>query len=131
MADPLAGPVRRFNRAKAQLEGLKASEEEFLSREPYSSTTHFDPKRERHVFIAHVREDPDPELGLLAAECIHNLRAGLDNLLWSVADDDLRKRRLYFPIYDDPVLFLCNAYPTLRRLSPQVYDAIEWYQRGC
>jgi hypothetical protein len=124
----MAGPLRRLDRARAQLEQLKNEEIKFLGGTPYSSATHYDAALKRHVFIAHVREDPDPNLGLLAAECIHNLRAGLDNLLWSVAGESVNKTRLYFPLYDDPVLFLCDVYPTLQRLPAKLFEAVEWCQ---
>jgi hypothetical protein len=128
MTDPIAEPLRRFDRARAQLEQLKAEELNFLSRTPYSSTTHYDAVLKRHVFIAHVHEDPDRDLGLLAAECIHNMRAGLDNLLWTVAGEGVNKHRLYFPIYDDPLGFLSNAYRTLQRLPAKLFEAVEWCQ---
>src|SRR5947209_5131002 len=103
--DPIDGPIRRFKRAKVHLDYLKAQEAEFLSREPYSTTTHYDPKRKRYRLIVHVHADPDPDLGLIAAECIHNLRAGLDNLMWSIVPKNVRNRRLQFPIHDDPIDF--------------------------
>jgi hypothetical protein len=124
----MAGSLRRFDRARRQLDELKTEEATFLGRTPYSSTTRFDATLNRHVFIAHVHEDPDPDLGLLAAECIHNMRAGLDNLLWSVAGEGVQKDRLSFPIYDDPLGFLSEAYRTLQRLPAKLFEAVEWCQ---
>jgi hypothetical protein len=126
--DPLEGPLRRFDRAEAQIGHLKTEEAKFLSRGPYSSTTYFHHARKCYVFIAHVRQDPDPDLGLVAAECIYNLRAGLDNLLWSVAPTVVRRRKPQFPIYDDPLRFLCEAYPAMQGLPAKLFEAVEWCQ---
>jgi hypothetical protein len=45
--------------------------------------------------------DPPPQLGLIAGDAIHNLRAALDNLMWEVAPLAIQTRepdRLVFPI---------------------------------
>lgn len=128
MTDPIDGVSRRLDRAKAQLDDLQTKEAEFLSTKPYSSTTHFNAQRNCYVFIAHVREDPDPRLGLLAAEAIHNLHAALDNLIWAIAGPVRNRRRLQFPIYDDPLLFIAEAYPLLQRLPAKLFEALEWCQ---
>jgi hypothetical protein len=82
----------------------------------------------RYRFIVHIREAPDPDLGLIAAECVHHLRAGLDNLMWSIVPKNVRNRKLQFPIHDDPIRFLCEAFPTLHRLPAKLFEAIEWCQ---
>ncbi len=126
--DPIDGPIRRLNRARAQLDELKTEEAKFLFGKPYSSTTHYDAKRQRYVFKAHIRKDPDPDLGLLAAESIHNMRAALDNILWCLAPPKIRRLRPSFPIHDDPVRFFCEAYPALQGLPSKLFEAIEWCQ---
>jgi hypothetical protein len=126
--DPIDGPVRRLNRARVQLDYLQTEAAKFLSGKPYSSTTHFNIKRNCYVFIAHVRADPDPDWGFIAAESIHNMRATLDNILWTLAPAKVRRSRPSFPIHDDPVRFLCEAYPTLQGLPAKLFEAIEWCQ---
>lgn len=128
MTDPIDGVIRRLNRAKAQLDDLKTEEAKFLSTKPYSSTTHFNVERNCYVFIAHVRESPNPDLGLLAAESVHNMRAALDNLIWTVAKRLRNRRGLQFPIYDNPLLFIAEAYPLLQRLPSKLFEALEWCQ---
>lgn len=128
MTDPIDGVGMRLDRAKTQLDDLQTQEKDFLGTDPYSSTTHYDAESGCYVFIAHVAREPDRALGLLAAEAIHNMHSALDNLIWAIAGPVRNRRRLQFPIYDDPLLFIAEAYPLLQRLPAKLFEALEWCQ---
>jgi hypothetical protein len=129
-SDPIVGPVARIDRAKFHLDQLVSEVETFLGKQPspYPTTTERDDKRHRYIFRVHPRDEPPPSLPFLAGDFIHNARAALDNIVWALAPAQVRRRQPSFPIYDDPIGFLCEARPMLKGMAPKVIEAIEWCQ---
>ncbi len=102
--------------------------ESFLDTQPYTTTTKRDDKRRRYIFEVHIGDNPPAQLPFLASEFIHNARATLDNIVWSLAPSSVRRRKPSFPIYDDPIRFQCEALPMLKGMKPEIIKAIEWCQ---
>jgi hypothetical protein len=76
-----------------------------------------------------IREEPPFELGLIAADVIHNLRAALDNMAWEVHLAVSRPpRMMHFPIELTPVDFAQQASWLLAKLPGDRYSAIESLQ---
>jgi len=94
-------------------------------------------------FLPNVREDlvaaasvasftftnvPQSELGSMAGDVIHNLRACLDNLVWEIAPAAARSARTAFPIRSTDSGFTLAAARSLRGLPTAVIDAIRSVQ---
>jgi hypothetical protein len=126
--DPIAGPVARIDRAKLHLDLLVTAVEAFLDRNPYTTTTERNEKRCRYVFKVHIHDTPPDSLPFLASEFVHNARAALDNIVWTLAPPKVRHRNPSFPLYDDPIRFQCEALPMLKGMKPEIVEAIEWCQ---
>jgi hypothetical protein len=72
-----------------------------------------------------IREEPPFELGLIAADVIHNLRAALDNMAWEVHLAVSRPpRMMHFPIELTPVDFAQQASWLLAKLPGDRYAAM-------
>jgi hypothetical protein len=101
---PLDAPRRRLDRADEHLENLNMQISGYLNRRgsAYWTIKERDTQPGHYVFRLHVQEGPDSaHWSLIAADCVHNLRASLDNLIWQVGlqrrkPDKLRS--LSFPI---------------------------------
>jgi hypothetical protein len=115
----------RVRRAKHHLDDLDSEVDEFLGRDSYDSVTERKPKGTGYLFMAVVRENPDPQWGLIAGDFIHNLRASLDNLMWEVVSPSLRTDTLKFPLKRDPCSFKTEVLPWLAVCAPDVIAAIE------
>ncbi len=126
--DPIAGPLARLERAKSHLDLLVGAIETFLEGDPYTTTTKRDDKRRRYSFEVHINDSPPSPLQFIASDFIHNARATLDNVVWSLAPGSVRRRKPSFPIYDDPIRFQCDAVPMLKGIKPEIIQAIEWCQ---
>jgi hypothetical protein len=93
----------RLSRAQKCLDELKAGSREFLKGDPYQVVQESDLKKGVHIFRVRITKTPPLDLSVIAAECIHHLRASLDNFLWKIARDELgfsrsKLGRLYFPV---------------------------------
>jgi hypothetical protein len=83
--DPLLEPSRRLAWAKGRLEELKTVAQTFLDTEPHSLFHETDPATGDHLIRVRVERLPSFEIGFLAGDCIHHIRASLDNLAWGLA----------------------------------------------
>lgn len=62
----------------------------------------------------------DPILGLVAADLVHNLRALLDNLIWIIASDALKRSKgLSFPLFETSTAFNEFSKTVLKGRMPQ------------
>jgi hypothetical protein len=76
---------RRLDRALYHLEGFKAERAAWRETGPHSYWTERDAERGKKVIWARVIKPPPVSLSLIAGDCIHNLRAALDNLAYELA----------------------------------------------
>lgn len=76
---------RRLDRALYHLENLKAERAAWREEHPHRFWTEFDAESGKKVVWAQVLKPPPASLSLIAGDCIHNLRAALDNLAFELA----------------------------------------------
>jgi hypothetical protein len=76
---------RRLDRALYHLESFKAERAAWREERPHRFWTEFDAKRGKKVIWAQVIKPPPASLSLIAGDCIHNLRAALNNLAFELA----------------------------------------------
>ncbi len=76
---------RRLGRALYHLECLKAEVEAWAEGRPYRTWTDFDVNSRYKVTCLEVLDQPPAHLSLIIGDCIHNLRAALDNLALELA----------------------------------------------
>jgi hypothetical protein len=76
---------RRLDRALYHLESFKAERAAWREERPHRFWTEFDAASGKKVIWAQVLKPPPASLSLIAGDCIHNLRAALDNLAFELA----------------------------------------------
>jgi hypothetical protein len=76
---------RRLDRALYHLESFKVERRAWLEEGPHRFFTELDAERGKKVIWAEVTKPPPASLSLIAGDCIHNLRASLDNLAFELA----------------------------------------------
>lgn len=85
MGDPLEGPRLKWEGAIRNLEAIKVKVAEFAESDPHRVAVNFEPETGCHVARMDIREDPDPQLGVMVGEFVHNLRSCLDHIAWQLA----------------------------------------------
>src|ERR1035437_4606302 len=97
--------ILKRSRAKKHLDDLKIEITKWSDTHPYKvSTMHY---RKRDVHHLRFTSSPPPEIGILPADCVYNLRSGLDHLM-SALVPAAKRSSVYFPVYfagvwDDPI----------------------------
>lgn len=76
---------QRLNRARDRIDDFGRVEAAFLAREPYSTSLKFNSHTREYSLWVHVRERPPVELSLILSECVHHMRAALDNSVTAIA----------------------------------------------
>ena len=104
----------------------------FLKSNPYPVKKHVDESTHTYRFDMQVRREPPKiELGLLIGDCVHNMRAAIDHVAWSLATahsgEDLDDKDTLFPIALDPSKFR-NARHRIARMSPRARALVRWLQ---
>lgn len=102
-------PKLRLQRAMEHIKLFDREVDVFLKTKPFGSTTEFYTEGGKKCIALRFKviHEPPKQLGILAGECIHQLRAILDNLIWSLGE-------LYPPV--DPRI----AFPV--SLNPMEYQ---------
>lgn len=96
----------KIQRAEHHLNCLHEMGREFAAKKPYSSDPEPDPGiPKRFNYPAKVKEQPPPEYSTVVGDCVHNLRAALDNLAHALAvrhsgSPPPYEREIAFPIRD-------------------------------
>lgn len=101
-------PRLRLNRAIRHLNEFMQEEDKYLATNPFATFTerYTDNGNECLRLVFKVHQEPPKALGVIAGDCIHNLRAILDNIVWSLGqafpptDPKAKSDRLSFPICD-------------------------------
>jgi hypothetical protein len=120
---------RRLDRAKSHLDDLDIQVNQFLGRDPYTTERGPDLKDGGYILKIASHEPIPPIFGLIAADFIHNLRALLDNLIWSVASAALkRNKNLVFPLVENRASFDKFAKTVLADMPSECIDALERHQ---
>ncbi len=97
----------RLNRAIQHWNELTVESGKFLANKPFDVVT------EKYVnngaecirFVYVVHQNPPLHLGVIAGDCIHNLRAVMDNLVWGLGQArpsgelNAKPEKLFFPVH--------------------------------
>ncbi len=134
MALTLAGPLAKIAHAQHHLKTLKDEIETWVQRRPYAVTTEHKPGPETHTWIFTLDDvfDAPDELGLIFGDYIHNLRSGLDQLVWALAvnnkggKEPANAEAVGFPVAANPTAFY-DA-PVLRNLTWEQATVLEGFQ---
>jgi hypothetical protein len=137
MAHPLDGARKRIERADKHLDDFISEVEAYAASEAKNIAIEYDEVRNQpNVILAASTPLPD-EMALVVSDCIHNLRAALDYLVFELAREDSsdpEPERTQFPVFTDPDDFLAlrkaraKGKGYFRYLSSAHIDAIEAYQ---
>ena len=105
MADIVPSFILKADRAEKHLGHLKVKIDEWASTHPYEVRTTL--YRKRKAYHLRFTSNPPPEVSLIAADFVYNLRSGLDHLMSALVPSS-RRDSVYFPIYfegvwEDPV----------------------------
>jgi hypothetical protein len=102
MPHPLDGPLAKAARARKHFADLVAENGRFIAPAPYGIAWQQDPVTRGVRFHQQVRANPDPVTwGTLIGDCVHNLRAGFDQLAWQLvlANGGTPDWQTEFPVY--------------------------------
>ena len=95
-------PYAKLIWAQRHLKLLHAEITNFAAN-PYSIAREDDLENERHILRLELLDVPDA-ICLIAGDAVYNMRASLDQLVWSLARLKGIPKRTAFPIVDGPVL---------------------------
>lgn len=112
-------PRLRLERAAEHIHEFSAEADAYLRTNPFGSTAeYFEEGGIKFVkLLFKVHSEPPKRLGIIAGDCIHNLRATLDNIAWSLGkafpptDPKAKPDMLAFPVCST----IDNFNETLRR----------------
>jgi|SRR5580700_633676 hypothetical protein len=137
--DRFRGVELKVERAKLHAEALTNSIAEWTRRSPLSAKPEYlaDRLGFRLVLQSFVESPPLESWGLLAGDCVHNLRSALDNLAYALAmlkrDPPADPSGIYFPVFEDAGAFAARARRTLEQLpedAARLLEAFQPFHRG-
>lgn len=135
MDDAVDAIERRLGEGRKHLLALDAAVERFIRKpKPYTHRVQFDPKRSRVVLRAVDVEPVPPEFAILIGECVYQLRAALDNLVYALAErhtvplPDKIAKKASFPICKSGPRFREVAEPKLAGVDSRAAAVIERLQ---
>jgi hypothetical protein len=102
MPPRLDGSRAKRDRAETHLKSLETCLGEFMAANPYTITVEPYPEEGRYLLkLRNPKPFPAQDVALLIGDCVHNLRAALDYIVWELAGAELTDRTSMFPIFDD------------------------------
>jgi hypothetical protein len=126
---------RRLDRALHHLDSLKAEVRAWADERPYRTWSDFDVNNLYKLTWLEVLDPPPIELSPIIGDCIHNLRAALDNLVYELALAHHGGRvppdfevKLQFPIFDHSAKFASKGKNMIGGIAPAAQAIIEELQ---
>ncbi len=123
----------RLEQAKKHMDNFNRQGARFINSTPYEMVTEKDTDGVNQLLRVKAKseKEPPPELGFIAGDCIHNLRAILDNIVWQIGGlYGCPKRKLdkmTFPLRITPESF-GESLKSLDCLPKSAIDIIESLQ---
>jgi hypothetical protein len=87
-SDPLVGPKLKIERAKNHIRDLHQAVRAFIESKPYVLFEQHHPHSTTKDIKVRQRLKLPPEIGLIAADAVHNLRVSLDRLVGRLAESN-------------------------------------------
>jgi hypothetical protein len=109
-------PRRRVDRAWDHFEALDKVVTAYFNRDPHLILRYEDPENGDEVWEAWVREPIPIELPTLIGDCVHNLRAALENAAWNFALTKKAKPR------NDTAFVICHSATDFQGKSAKIQD---------
>jgi hypothetical protein len=125
----------KLKRAKQHLQALKREIKRWLATHPYTKTGEFNSHTGEHFAYAESTSHPPDTIALLVGDCLFNLRACLDHLVYSLAvahsSDPLPAKMAKdsaFPICIDPGRYRDERTRKIGGIAPRAQTEIERLQ---
>lgn len=104
----------KLARAQQHLYTLHTEIQGFLGLNPYQLVPEFNPEHTMKLWRVRVTGQTDPDWPLLIGECLHNLHASLDQMIWQLVMPPIgtgtkQPRRVGFPIAEDSSWWTSNG----------------------
>lgn len=124
MVHPLDGAQLKLARADIHLNAIKTAIQEFVGPDPDLIPGEFDRSSHKYVFRAQRDSRSPTWISPAIGDCVHNLRAALDYLVWELVGGDGGGggTSTEFPIFTDPLQYTREA-PRKIRGVPQAAEA--------
>jgi hypothetical protein len=128
----LDGFDAKVARAETHLDAIKRALKDIAHADPDLIPGEF--VRQGHTYIFRAQRDSlDPTaLSPLIGDCVHNLRAALDYLVWELVPESARTGKgataIEFPIFTDPTRYAAEAPKKIGSLPPKAQAVIETLQ---
>lgn len=137
--EPVRSWDRKLDRAEEHIEALAKAIEAFVGTDPYAVDRRLDAEGADHVYFFSRFTDPPDSIALLVGDAVHNLRASLDHIVFSLAQEgakaagiSMTKRAetsIQFPIAVSPENFDDQVGShRLRFVAPEAKAVIERLQ---
>lgn len=125
----LTGPRAKLDWGQEHLKSLNTEIRRFLNKDPYRVTRQGDADIGQYQWTVRIAKQPQlRRWGLMAGDCVHNLRSALDHTTWTLAGSDPADNITQFPIFDDPDTFQSKGKWRVKRLRPSESALVEWLQ---
>lgn len=127
---PLQTCYGRLRRAEEHLEAFNQEMDGWAKSNAYDIIQEPNADRTEYVYRAKVPSGFPPHLSVILSDCLHNLRASLDHLVFQLAGRPTGKkaRRVAFPIFDDPAEYASAVDQMLLNVHPKARTRIERLQ---
>src|ERR1700689_4629328 len=106
----------KLDRAYQHLDALEVEIDRWLGTHPQSETNEFNPETGEHVVFAEPTGEPPPDISLIAGDCLFDLRASLDHVVYALSAEYFKQlgkplptdvaESTEFPIFGDPDRYL-------------------------
>ena len=132
MPHELEGFDAKLARADTHFNAVKLALEEVTKSDPDLIPGEFDAQASGYLFRAQRDSRDATWLSSVIGDCVHNLRAALDYLVWELAPESARSSKgatsIEFPIFTDPLKYRDGAPKRIGSLDPNAQAVIERLQ---
>jgi len=132
MGHPLDGVYAKLTRAETHLQAIREAVRPIVDAEPDVILGEFDAESQSYIFSAQ-RDSPPPDwISPTIGDCVHNMRAALDYIVWELVPESVRvgkyATQIEFPIFIDSALYASMAPKKIRGVPPGAETVIKCLQ---
>ena len=123
---PLRGPKLKIERAKRHIHDLHSVIVTFIQSNPYRMFEEDNPDGVSKNIKVQLRGRIPDDIGLIAADAVHNLRVSLDQMACRLAEANgvSSTAGVYFPFGKDAQIFEAQIKEKIKKLHPDAIDMI-------